>query len=248
MNLKMIRTIGWTALCGALMAAQPFTAFAAQGTHTGLLENYKATVLAESVDVKTAVEGEEVLTEALQGATFQIEENVGDGWVRLDIGGESGYVPVDSGISIIGPDGVDITEEVQAAAEEKAEAKASSDEVRQNVVNYALQFVGGSYRYGGSDPHTGVDCSGFTRYVLQNGAGVSLARSSRAQSGQGQAVNADRMRPGDLIFYAGGGSIDHVAMYIGDGRIVHASTYKTGIKTSPWNYRTPVKIMNVIGD
>lgn len=57
------------------------------------------------------------------------------------------------------------------------------------------------------------------------------------------------MRPGDLVFYSKNGkNINHVAMYIGDGMVVHASTYKTGVKTSPWNYRTPVKIVNVLGD
>ena len=56
-----------------------------------------------------------------------------------------------------------------------------------------------------------------------------------------------QMQPGDLIFYGSGRGINHVAMYIGDGKVVHASTERTGIKTSPWNYRTPVKIVNVLG-
>ncbi len=55
------------------------------------------------------------------------------------------------------------------------------------------------------------------------------------------------MRPGDLIFYGNGRRINHVAMYIGDGQVVHASTERTGIKTSPWNYRAPVKIVDVLG-
>lgn len=125
---------------------------------------------------------------------------------------------------------------------------SESESRRKNLVNFAMQFVGGPYRYGGSDPRTGVDCSGFTRYVMLHGAGVSLNRSSGAQANQGVSVSAEQMRPGDLIFYASGRSINHVAMYIGNGQIVHASTYETGIKTSVWNYRTPVKIMNVMGD
>lgn len=96
-------------------------------------------------------------------------------------------------------------------------------------------------------PHTGVDCSGFTKYVMQHGAGVSLNRSSTSQSKQGTAISADQMQPGDLIFYGSGKGINHVAMYIGDGKVVHASTERTGIKTSPWSYRTPVKIVNVLG-
>ena len=119
--------------------------------------------------------------------------------------------------------------------------------LRQDVVDYALQFVGNPYRYGGSDPNTGVDCSGFTRYVMQNAAGVSLNRSSSSQATQGRTVSAAEMQPGDLIFYGNGSRVNHVAMYIGDGQIVHASTERTGIKVSNWNYRTPVRIASVLG-
>ena len=62
------------------------------------------------------------------------------------------------------------------------------------------------------------------------------------------SVSDVTMQPGDLLFYSGGGRINHVAMYIGGGKVVHASSVKTGIKISPWNYRTPVKIVNVLGD
>lgn len=130
----------------------------------------------------------------------------------------------------------------EAAAAEAAEAAASA---RQNLVDYALQFVGGPYRAGGNDPHTGVDCSGFVRYVMQHGAGISMNRSSGSQATQGHAVNSSQMQPGDLLFYSGGSGINHVAMYIGDGKIVHASTYATGIKISKWNYRNPVKIVSM---
>ena len=84
--------------------------------------------------------------------------------------------------------------------------------------------------------------------MLLHGAGVSIARSSGAQAQQGVDVSADQMRPGDLIFYGNGSRINHVAMYIGNGQVVHASTERTGIKTSPWNYRTPARIKNVLGD
>ena len=86
----------------------------------------------------------------------------------------------------------------EAAAAEAAEATANA---RQNLVNYALQFVGGPYRAGGNDPRTGVDCSGFVRYVMQNGAGISMNRSSGSQATQGYAVSSSQMQPGDLLFY-----------------------------------------------
>lgn len=137
--------------------------------------------------------------------------------------------------------------QAQAMAEAQAQAALEANaQRRQNLVNYSLQFVGGRYKAGGNDPHTGADCSGFTRYVMQYGAGVSLNRSSSAQAAQGRTVSADEMQPGDLIFYGNGSRVNHVAMYIGNGQIVHASTYSTGIKISQWNYRTPVRIANVL--
>ena len=138
-----------------------------------------------------------------------------------------------------------LEEELAAAEEEAARAAEEAASARQNLVDYALQFVGGPYRAGGNDPHTGVDCSGFVRYVMQHGAGISMNRSSGSQATQGHAVNSSQMQPGDLLFYSGGSGINHVAMYIGDGKIVHASTYATGIKISKWNYRNPVKIVSM---
>lgn len=138
-----------------------------------------------------------------------------------------------------------LEEELAAAEEAAARAAEEAASARQNLVDYALQFVGGPYRAGGNDPHTGVDCSGFVRYVMQHGAGISMNRSSGSQAIQGHAVNSSQMQPGDLLFYSGGSGINHVAMYIGDGKIVHASTYATGIKISKWNYRNPVKIVSM---
>lgn len=137
--------------------------------------------------------------------------------------------------------------EAAAAAEEAASAEAQEEAIRAQVVDYALSFVGGRYVYGGNDPHSGVDCSGFTRYVLGNAAGVALGRSSRDQAAEGTTVSADQMQPGDLLFYGSGSHVNHVAMYIGNGQIVHASTERTGIKVSSWNYRAPLRIASFLG-
>lgn len=157
----------------------------------------------------------------------------------------------EDGLADSGPD-LEVQERAKAKAQAEAEAQAARDaaaqaaEARKNVVSYALQFVGGPYRAGGNDPHTGVDCSGFVKYVMQNGAGIGMNRSSVTQATQGRAISANQMQPGDLIFYGSGSHINHVAMYIGNGQIVHASTYKTGIKISNWNYRAPVKIISML--
>ena len=115
------------------------------------------------------------------------------------------------------------------------------------MVNYGLQFVGGRYVWGGTNPNTGADCSGFVQYVMRNAAGVSLPRTSREQAKVGRAIKSSEMLPGDLIFYANSsGTVNHVAMYIGNGQIVHAASRKSGIKISTWNYRSPKTIRRVL--
>jgi len=143
----------------------------------------------------------------------------------------------------------DSDEEEVAEAEEELEAAIEvENDLRSEIVTYALQFVGNRYKYGGTNPNTGVDCSGFTSYVMRHAAEVELPHSSGGQSRMGRQVSSSEMRPGDIICYGSGKRINHVALYIGNGQIVHASTERTGIKVSRWNYRTPVRIVNVLGD
>lgn len=132
--------------------------------------------------------------------------------------------------------------------EMEAARKAQMENLRSSIVKNAIQYVGNAYVYGGTDPHTGVDCSGFTRYILSHAAGVYLNRTAASQSAQGRTVSVDEAKPGDLVFYSSGSHVDHVAIYIGDGRVVHASNEQTGITTSDMYYRTPVRIANVLGD
>lgn len=123
---------------------------------------------------------------------------------------------------------------------------SSASAIRNAVVAYALQFVGNPYVYGGSSLTNGTDCSGFTMSVYAN-FGYSLPHSSSSQSGCGTSVSLDSLLPGDLLFYTNGGSsIGHVAMYIGNGQVVHASTPATGIKISNANYRTPLCAVRII--
>ena len=127
--------------------------------------------------------------------------------------------------------------------EEKANKELSR---RTQIVNYALQFVGNPYVWGGTSLTKGADCSGFTMKVLEH-FGIYLPHYSGSQAKMGRSVSSSEMRPGDLIFYANsGGTINHVAMYIGNGQIVHAASRRSGIKISTWNYRQPKAIRNVI--
>lgn len=105
-----------------------------------------------------------------------------------------------------------------------------------DIANYALQFVGGPYVAGGTSLTQGCDCSGFTQGVYSH-FGISIPRSSYAQSEGGTAVSVDAMQAGDIIYYGG-----HVAIYIGNSQIVHASTAATGIKVSNVFYRSIITV------
>ena len=113
------------------------------------------------------------------------------------------------------------------------------------IAAFALNFVGNPYVYGGTSLTNGTDCSGFTQSVFSR-FGISLPRVSGSQAGVGKSISVSSAKAGDLIFYASGGSINHVALCIGNGRIVHASTPRTGIKTSNMYYRTPYCARRVV--
>lgn len=117
-------------------------------------------------------------------------------------------------------------------------------DVQMAVCEYARQFVGNPYKWGGTSLTKGADCSGFTMSVFAN-YGISLPHSSKAQANCGTRVDLSEVQPGDLIFY-GGKSIHHVAMYIGNGQVVHAQSAKTGIVISSMYYNTPTKAVRVL--
>ena len=122
----------------------------------------------------------------------------------------------------------------------------SSGSTGVDLANYALQFVGNPYVYGGTSLTNGADCSGFTLSVYAH-FGISLPHSATAQSYYGTEVSLSELEPGDLLFYGTDGDIGHVGIYTGGGMIVHASTEATGIKTSVYNYRTPIKAVRLLG-
>lgn len=129
----------------------------------------------------------------------------------------------------------------QAAETPSSAASVSNHGSGNAVVDYAVQFVGNPYVYGGTSLTNGADCSGFVMSVYEN-FGVSLPHSSTADRNVGVDVGGlENAQPGDLVCYSG-----HVGIYIGDGQIVHASTASTGIKISDADYRTPVAVRRVI--
>ncbi|MFR2986291.1 MAG: SH3 domain-containing protein [Clostridium sp.] len=180
-----------------------------------------------------------------------------DGWVQIDLGSvdaedgsqdgdEKAYISTrDNNVEVR----YALNEAIKFTPAKDSSSGASSDgsgsstkqSRRSQLVNYALQFVGNRYVWGGTSLTNGVDCSGFTMRVMEK-FGVSLPHYSGSQAQMGKKVTSATMKPGDLIFYAGSnGKVNHVAIYIGNGRIVHAASRRSGIKTSTWNYRTPVR-------
>lgn len=128
----------------------------------------------------------------------------------------------------------------QGGAEAVAPPSVSGSGNGAAVANYALQFLGNPYVYGGTSLTNGADCSGFVMSVYAN-FGVSLPHSSSADRSVGYDVGGlDNAQPGDIVCYSG-----HVGIYIGNGQIVHASTSQTGIIVSNANYRTPLAVRRI---
>lgn len=112
---------------------------------------------------------------------------------------------------------------------------------RQQLLQYAQQFLGNPYVYGGTSLTEGADCSGFTQSIFAH-FNLTTGRSSRDQYDKVQKITRQELLPGDLVFYSSGSdaaSINHVAIYYGNGQIIHAANEASGITTSPMDYRAP---------
>lgn len=179
-----------------------------------------------------------IWTTIAEGEELQVLEDLGD-WVKVDIDGDECYVAGEF---------VDLSEELPKAMTmtEIRYGEGVSD-VRVDIVQYACQFVGNRYVWGGTSLTNGVDCSGFTMRIYEK-YGIYLPHSSKAQANCGTRIDSSEAKPGDLFFYGSGKSINHVAMYIGGGQVVHASSAKTGIKISNAFYRTPICVVRLIND
>ena len=114
-----------------------------------------------------------------------------------------------------------------------------------DVINYAYQFLGNPYVYGGNSLTNGIDCSGFVQQIYGH-FGYSLPRTSSAYTGVGETVSYSEAQPGDILVYRYGDGSGHVAIYIGDGQVIHASTPKTGICIGSATYTQPYSVQRVI--
>lgn len=179
-----------------------------------------------------------IVTMMPEGEDLEVIETL-DNWVKINVDSDEGYVSADY---------VDISTQL-AKAQTMTEVRYGQgvSDVRVSLVQYATQFVGNPYVWGGTSLTRGADCSGFVLSVFAK-YGISLPHSSGAQSNCGRRISASEAQPGDLFFYGNGSRINHVAIYIGNGQVVHASSPKSGIKISGAYYRTPVKVVRIINN
>jgi len=172
---------------------------------------------------------------------YEVEQQL-KGWVKISVGVD------DKGKEIYGyisSEYADVRYALMEAVEFTPVEQVSKE--RRDLCNYALQFLGNRYVFGGTSLTNGIDCSGFTMQIFKKW-GITLPHSSRKQATMGTAISASQMKAGDLIFYSTNGRIDHVAIYIGNGKIVHAASTKAGIIISRWNIETPTKIIKLLPD
>ena len=216
--------------------------------------NENVTVTADCLNVREGHGTDTtVLTQINQGEEYLVTEDPVEGWYPIQVGEVNGwvcgdYVTEESSYSY-GETKEEEQKRMEAeeAAVAKAEAEAQAAEAAaqsvvsgQEVIDYACQFIGNPYVWGGESLTNGADCSGFIKSVYAN-FGISLPHSSVALQRAGSEVSYENAQPGDIVCYAG-----HVAIYMGGGQIVHASSPSTGIKTGSATYRSIISVRRVL--
>ncbi len=177
-----------------------------------------------------------ILTKVAENEELEVAEIL-NGWIKVNIDSVTGYVCADY-VQVYNtlPKGVTLK---QLSYGEGITSTAV------DLIEYAKQFLGNPYVWGGTSLTRGADCSGFTMRIFEH-FGYSLSRTSAAQSNNGRRVSLSEIQPGDLLFYNHGSRIGHVAIYIGNGQIIHASTERTGIIISNAYYTTPACAARII--
>lgn len=214
---------------------------------TGLQAKWKAeelvstvaTVMVDSLNVREEANLDAaVITMMPKGEELEVVESDGD-WVQVYMDDEKVYVFAEY---------VKVEAKLNTAITmtELLYGQGVSD-VRVDLCQYAKQFLGNPYVWGGTSLTGGADCSGFVLSVYKK-FGVSLPHYSGAQANSGTKISLSDAKPGDLVFYGKGQTINHVAIYIGNGQVIHASSPKTGIRISNVYYRTPLKTVRVLYD
>ncbi len=202
----------------------------------------RATVLTETLNVRTEPTTESsIWTQLSNSEQYDVVQTL-DGWYEIELDSSNGYVIQDPSLVEVG---YTLNTAIHFSPEEIAEKEEQS--LRSQIVDYAMQFLGNRYVWGGESLTNGVDCSGFTMKVYEH-FGVYMSHYTGSQAQEGSKISLSEVKKGDLIFYAKNGTINHVAMYIGDGQVIHARSPKRGITITDMYYRTPVRAVTFLDD
>ncbi len=182
------------------------------------------------------------------GASIHRTGKADNGWSRVEWSGNTGYINSDY-LTTEKPK-VETTAETEASSSEEtvssdSGSSSSSSSLGQQIADFACQYVGYPYVYGGNSLTNGVDCSGFSQQVYLH-FGYSIPRRASIQATVGTSVSISNLQPGDLVFYGDSTGVGHVTIYIGNGQVVHASTPSKGIIISDMYYRTPMCAKRII--
>ncbi len=184
----------------------------------------------------------DVSTKVSKGAHLEILEEEKDGWYKISINNLTGYVSADY-----------VTVAYTLPTAEKVTVYSGSyntnEPVPQKVIdliNYAYQFLGNPYKWGGNSLTNGIDCSGFVKQIFKK-FGYNLPRtSSQYRTGVGTTIPLSQIRPGDILVYKYSDGTGHVAIYIGNGKIIHAANARAGICIGNYNFVRPYRAVRVI--
>ena len=203
--------------------------------------NVRSMPTTESEIVDQIAKGEELLVLDSKIISDDKEYKV---WVKVSMDSDT----EEGSIGYVVKDFVDLSFQlIRALSQEEIQYGAGVSQTRINLVNLAKDHLGEAYVWGGTRLGRGVDCSGFTQ-ALYKLIGYNIPRTSRSQAASGTKISSSDLKPGDLIFYGSSSYINHVAMYIGNGKIIHASNRRDGIKISNMYYRSPVKYVRYINN
>ena len=185
------------------------------------------------VPIQTAPGSADSYGYAYPRTVYRVANQMENGWIEIVYDGHAAYLDGNTG---------EITVNSTWTVPE-------NDIEFPELIKTSMEVLGSRYVSGGTDPATGVDCSGFVKYVMAEAADLEMPRTSAQQAAMGTARAPEEMRVGDLVAYGSSlASVSHVGIYIGDGRIIHGDGTGRGVTVSVWNDRTDIpRIANVLG-
>lgn len=201
-----------------------------------------------------------ISTRVENGEILEIVEGENSGWYKININNLEGYVKAEYVDNIYTLPVAEKVVKIVAASESEEKSSSSSgrkssydssnldqsvSQTAVDLINYAYQFLGNPYVYGGNSLTNGIDCSGFVQQIFSR-YGYSLPRTSLSYPGAGTNIDYRDAKPGDILVYKYGDGSGHVAIYIGGGQIIHASTPATGICIGNAYFTTPYCAVRVL--